>query len=83
MNLQDLANLAQAVGAATVVGGTVFALVQFFEYKKQRQRTRRYSVNRSSIACAKGFDRRWKAAPVGCISSNQSSTSGTSSRRSM
>ncbi len=37
MNLQDLGNLAQAVGAATVVGGTIFALVQFFEYKRQRQ----------------------------------------------
>lgn len=37
MDLQDLGNLAQAVGAATVVGGTVFALAQFFEYKRQRQ----------------------------------------------
>jgi hypothetical protein len=37
MDLQDLGNVAQAVGAATVVGGTIFALVQFFEYKRQRQ----------------------------------------------
>jgi hypothetical protein len=37
MELHDLADLAQAVGAATVVGGTIFALVQYFEYKKQRQ----------------------------------------------
>ncbi|HKN78820.1 MAG TPA: hypothetical protein VJW16_06605 [Lysobacter sp.] len=37
MNLQDLGNIAQAVGAATVVAGAIFALVQFIEYKKQRQ----------------------------------------------
>ena len=34
MELHELADLAQAVGAATVVGGTIFALIQFFEYKK-------------------------------------------------
>jgi hypothetical protein len=49
MNLQDLANLAQAVGAATVVGGTVFALVQFFEYKKQRRESVAAEVMRTFI----------------------------------
>ena len=37
MDLQDLANLAQAIGAATVVAGGLFALIQFNEYKRQRQ----------------------------------------------
>ena len=36
MDLQDLANIAQAVGAATVVIGGLFALFQFNEYKRQR-----------------------------------------------
>jgi len=36
MTLQDLANLAQAIGAATVVVGGLFALFQFNEYKRQR-----------------------------------------------
>ncbi|MCC8361651.1 hypothetical protein LK996_00945 [Lysobacter sp. A6] len=37
MDLQDLGNLAQAIGAATVVAGSIFALIQFIEYKRQRQ----------------------------------------------
>ena len=37
MDLQDLGNIAQAVGAATVVIGGLFALFQFNEYKRQRQ----------------------------------------------
>lgn len=37
MTLQDLGNLAQAVGAITVVVGALFALVQFVEYKRQRR----------------------------------------------
>lgn len=49
MNLQDIGNLAQAIGAATVVGGTVFALAQFFEYKRQRQDAAIASVMHSFI----------------------------------
>ena len=49
MNLQDIGNLAQAVGAATVVGGTIFALAQFFEYKRQRRDAAIAEVMRSFI----------------------------------
>ena len=49
MELHELADLAQAVGAATVVGGTIFALVQFFEYKKQRQEAVAAEVMRTFI----------------------------------
>ena len=37
MNLDDLSDLAQMVGAATVVGGTVFALYQLSEMRRQRE----------------------------------------------
>jgi len=49
MNLTDFADLAQVVGAATVVGGTIFGLVQFFEYKKQRQEAVAGEVMRTFI----------------------------------
>jgi len=49
MNLTDFADLAQIVGAATVVGGTIFGLVQFFEYKKQRQEAVAGEVMRTFI----------------------------------
>ena len=49
MELHELADLAQAVGAATVVGGTIFALIQFFEYKKQREEAVAAEVMRTFI----------------------------------
>jgi hypothetical protein len=49
MDLQDIGNIAQAVGAATVVGGTIFGLVQFFEYKQQRQEAVAAEVMRTFI----------------------------------
>jgi hypothetical protein len=39
MNLQDIGNIAQAVGAVTVVAAGIFGLVQFIEFKRQRQTT--------------------------------------------
>ncbi|UHQ18765.1 hypothetical protein LVB87_11290 [Lysobacter sp. KIS68-7] len=49
MTLQDLGNIAQAVGAATVVGGAIFALIQFLEYKRQRQEAVAAEVMRTFI----------------------------------
>lgn len=37
MNLGDLANIAQVIGAVTVVGVTVFALRQISEMRRQRE----------------------------------------------
>ncbi len=37
MNLETLTNLSQIIGTATIVGGTVFGLVQLWELKKQRR----------------------------------------------
>jgi hypothetical protein len=49
MDLQDIGNLAQAVGAATVIAGGLFALIQFNEYKKQRQDAAAAEVMRTFI----------------------------------
>jgi hypothetical protein len=37
MNLETLASLSQIVGTVTIVGGTVFGLIQLWELKKQRR----------------------------------------------
>ena len=39
MDLSTLVDLSQLVAAATVVGGTVFALLQLHEVRRQRQET--------------------------------------------
>jgi hypothetical protein len=39
VNLQTVVDLAQVVASATVIGGTFFGLVQFKEFRKQRQET--------------------------------------------
>lgn len=49
MDLHALADLAQVVGAATLVGGTIFGLVQFFEYKRQREEAVAGEVMRTFI----------------------------------
>jgi hypothetical protein len=49
MDLQDLGNIAQAVGAATVIAGGLFALIQFSEYRKQRQDAAAAEVMRTFI----------------------------------
>ena len=37
MELQTYVDISQIVAAATVVGGTVFGLVQLYEYRQQRR----------------------------------------------
>ncbi len=37
MDLETLANISQIAGATTIVGGTIFGLVQLSEYRKQRR----------------------------------------------
>ena len=37
MDLETLANISQIAGASTIVGGTIFGLVQLSEYRKQRR----------------------------------------------
>jgi len=37
MNLETLASLSQIIGTVTIVGGTVFGLIQLWELKKQRR----------------------------------------------
>ncbi len=37
MNIETLSNISQIVGTATIVGGTVFGLIQLAELKKQRR----------------------------------------------
>jgi hypothetical protein len=37
MNLETIANISQIASAATIVGGTVFGLLQISEYRKQRR----------------------------------------------
>jgi len=37
MDLQTIANISQVASATTIVGGTVFGLVQISEYRKQRR----------------------------------------------
>lgn len=37
MDLETLANISQIAGAATIVGGILFGLVQLSELKKQRR----------------------------------------------
>ena len=37
MTLEMIVGIAQIVGAVTVVGGTIFALIQLSEYRKQRR----------------------------------------------
>ena len=37
MDLQTLANISQVASATTIVGGTVFGLMQLSEYRKQRR----------------------------------------------
>ena len=40
MDLETLSFVSQIVGTLTIVGGTVFALVQFYETRRQRQEQR-------------------------------------------
>src|SRR4051794_30096235 len=37
MDLETLSSISQIVGTATIVGGTVFGLIQLWELKKQRR----------------------------------------------
>lgn len=37
MNLETVSSISQIIGTATIVGGTVFGLVQLWELKKQRR----------------------------------------------
>lgn len=37
MDLETIANLSQIAGAVTIVGGTIFGLIQLSEYRKQRR----------------------------------------------
>jgi len=37
MDLETLANISQIAGATTIVGGTIFGLIQLSEYRKQRR----------------------------------------------
>lgn len=37
MTLETLANISQIAGASTIVGGTIFGLIQLSEYRKQRR----------------------------------------------
>jgi hypothetical protein len=37
MNLETIASISQVVGTATILGGTVFGLIQLSEFRKQRR----------------------------------------------
>jgi len=37
MTLEDIASISQIIGTATLIGGTIFALVQLSEYRNQRR----------------------------------------------
>lgn len=39
MSLETLANLAELIGAATVVGGILFAMIQLREFRQQRNQS--------------------------------------------
>jgi hypothetical protein len=37
MNIETISNISQLIGTATIVGGTIFGLIQLYELKKQRR----------------------------------------------
>lgn len=39
MNIETISNISQLIGTATIVGGTVFGLIQLYELKKQSRNT--------------------------------------------
>ena len=39
INIETIASISQLIGTATIVGGTVFGLIQLYELKKQSRNT--------------------------------------------
>ena len=64
MNLDTIANISQIASATTIVGGTVFGLLQISEYRKQRRDSVAAELMRACGFVVVADDSVWRAMPA-------------------